>query len=125
MRNKFHLVVPEIIYLEKGFYFILNDLELNDFKEELSQLQAEILMMDAEQLDQTLSLANQYRGELPFRDHVRDFMIAAQCIGKVDLLITYKLNHFKLMQLTGVEILTPEAFFERFTPSSIDGEKIE
>ena len=110
------IVIPTIVYVETGYYFLLHGQSIANYDEELNAYNAEVLLLTKDHLKNVISLAYAHRTSLPFKDHSRDYLIAGQCMGLVDVLVTYNVKHFKEMNLDPIRIMTPEEFISAFTP---------
>lgn len=112
----FHIVIPAIIYAERGYSFLLNGDSFQTFDEEIVTYNGEVLPLTLVQITNAIKLAHAHRKNLPFRDHSRDYLIAGQCQGTIDIFISYNIKHFQALALTSTRIMTPEEFFLEFAP---------
>jgi len=115
-QEAFRIIIPAIVYLEMGYYFILQGQSIEDYDEELATYKAEVLALTKKHLLNVINLAYKHRISLPFKDHSRDYLIAGQCMGLIDVLVTYNVRHFKSMNLDPIQILPPEEFIFVFAP---------
>jgi predicted nucleic acid-binding protein len=110
------IVIPTIVYVEMGYYFLLQGQSITDYDEELNTYNAEVLLLTKDHLQNAINLAYAHRTSLPFKDHSRDYLIAGQCMGLIDVLVTYNVKHFKDMKIDPIRIMTPEEFIFAFIP---------
>ena len=116
-KARFRILVPAVIYMERLYSFLLKGDDGSTYKEEMSAYDGHVVNVSPEHLHATATIAFACRRSLPFRDHARDYMIAGQCQGNVDVLVTYNKKHFEAMHLSGTTLLTPEEFITRFHAS--------
>lgn len=110
------IVIPAIVYIEIGYFFLLQGQSIEDYEKELVTYNAEVLFFTKNHLQNVIDLAYKHRTTLPFKEHSRDYLIAGQCVGLVDVLVTYNVKHFKNMNLGPIHVMTPEDFILAFTP---------
>lgn len=115
-RDRFRVVIPAIIYAERGYSFLLNGEKYERFNEEIGAYHGEVLPLTPGEMVQAIRQAHAHRRRMPFRDHARDYLIAGQCQGRVDVLITYNVRHFEGLGLAPTRVVTPEAFLREFAP---------
>ena len=68
-------------------------------------------------IEKSIAFAHKHRKKLPFKTHSRDYLIAGQCEGQIDLFITYNKKHFEIFNLSSTEILDPEEFIAQYLPN--------
>ncbi len=114
---KFRVVIPAIVYAERGYSFLLNGESVKIFDEEIETYKGEVLPLTRAQIAIAMNLAYKHRKILPFRDHSRDYLIAGQCQGSIYIFISYNVKHFQTLALDPTRILTPEEFIQEFAPA--------
>jgi len=115
-QDKFHVVIPAMVYLEMGYSFLLKGDSIENYDEELTTYNAEVIPFTREHLQNTIILAHANRKTLPFREHSRDYLIAGQCLDFVEIFITYNVRRFKVMKLSTTRFMIPEDFALEFAP---------
>jgi predicted nucleic acid-binding protein len=113
---KFHVKIPAIVYAERGYSFLLNGESFQTFDEEIATYNGDVLPLTREQVVVAINLAHKHRKNLPFRDHGRDYLIAGQCQGTIDIFISYNVKHFQVLSLSPTRTLTPEEFILEYAP---------
>lgn len=113
----FHIAIPAIVYAERGYSFLLNGESFQTFDEEIMAYNGEVLPLTRVQIANAVNLAHSHRNTLPFRDHSRDYLIAGQCQGTINIFISYNVKHFQALALDPTRIMTPEEFFLEFAPA--------
>ncbi len=111
---KFRVMIPAIVYAERGYFFLLNGESFKIFDEEIATYKGEVLPLTRAQITIAVNLAHKYRKDLPFRDHNRDYLIAGQCQGSINILLSYNVKHFQTLALDPTRIMTPEDFIREF-----------
>ncbi len=114
---QFRILIPAIVYAERGYSFLLNGESFKIFDEEIATYKGEVLPLTREQIAIAMNLAHKHRKILPFRDLSRDYLIAGQCQGAIDIFISYNVKHFQTLTLDATRILTPEEFIREFAPA--------
>ncbi len=113
-KTALEVIIPAIVYVEMGYYYLLRGYSIKDYDEELASYTAKVLSLTKEHLINVIDLAYSYRETLPFKHHSRDYLIAGQCRGLVNVFLTYNVGHFQLMDLEFTRILSPEDFIISF-----------
>ncbi len=116
-QGRFRVMIPAIVYVERGYSYLLNGESFKIFDEEIATFNGEVLPLTRAQIMIALNLAHKHRKILPFRDHSRDYLIAGQCQGAINILVSYNVKHFQTLALDPTRILTPEAFIREFAPA--------
>jgi predicted nucleic acid-binding protein len=115
-KNFFQIYIPSIVYAEKGYSFLLKGLDFHAFNTEIKAYNGKIMSLSKVDIESCMKIVYNSRKILPFKEHSRDYLIAGQCCNKIDTFITYNKKHFQMMNLTQIEILTPEEFISKYFP---------
>ena len=115
-QEAFEIIIPSIVYVEMGYYFLLRNHSIEDYDEELATYNATVLLISKDHLVNVIHLAHKHRKNLPFKHHSRDYLIAGQCMGLVNVLITYNVEHFKMINVGLIRVISPEEFIVSFIP---------
>ncbi len=113
---RFHVLIPAIVYAERGYSFLLNGESFKIFDEEIGTYKGEVLPLTRAQIAVAVDLAHKHRKTLPFQDHGRAYLIAGQCQGAIEVLISYNVKHFQAFGLDPTRIFTPEEFIREYAP---------
>jgi predicted nucleic acid-binding protein len=103
----FEFVIPTIVSLEVGFFYMNKGIPWEDFLGELQKFRGTCLPWDAIVVPDVLAIAVANRSKLSFREHFRDFLIGFQCEQVQAALITNNKRHF---EWSHVSLFTPEEF---------------
>ncbi len=109
-KTKLEVKFPAIVYLEVGYYYLRKGISWENFLEEIQKINGSFLGWDSIEVSEVIKNALTNKSTLPFRDHIRDFLIGTQCERLKINLITYNKSHFSWMR--EVSILTPEEFIQ-------------
>lgn len=104
------LRLPTIVSAEVGYFYRSKGIIWEVFLAELEKYHISCLTGDTIRIPLLIENAYANRGELPFQDHFRDFMIGIQCLEIKAHLITYNVKRFSWLDKRIVH--TPEEFAE-------------
>jgi len=113
-KNDIQIFIPAMIYAEKGYSYLLNGDSFITFNDEIKTYNGKILPFTQEEIEISIQLAHKLRKILPFKLHSRDYLIAGQIQGKIDIFITYNKKHFETFNINSIRILEPEEFMLNF-----------
>ena len=105
-RDEMQIYFPTFVQMEVGFYYRMRGFTWEEFWEDVQELDAIFLSWGIVELPELLERANQNKSTLPFRDHLRDYLIGMESEKCSIGLITYNLKHFFWLENT--PIITPE-----------------
>ncbi len=113
-QNKASLQVffPTIVYLEVAYYYLRKGISWEDFLEDIQKFNGTFLDWKSIVIKNVLINAIKNKSTMPFRHHIRDFLIGTQCETLKIALISYNKKHFQWLIKT-VSVLTPEEFIQK------------
>ncbi len=109
-KSNLEIFFPSIVYLEVGYYHLRKGISWENFLEEIQKINGSFLGWDSIEVSEVLKNAVANKSTLPFREHIRDFLIGTQCERLKLNLITYNKNHF--VWVKNISLLTPEEFVQ-------------
>ena len=107
-RERIHVHLPSIVYLEVGYYFMSKGISWDGYEKQLKRFDSKSLTWNLVDQRTVLEHAIVNKESLPFKTHVRDFIIGVQCMNAKVHLITHNKRHFQWC--TGITIFSPEEF---------------
>ncbi|MHA1617641.1 MAG: hypothetical protein ACTSVZ_00045 [Promethearchaeota archaeon] len=120
-KTKLNIALPVIVQLEVGYFYRLKGLSWADFRDEMSKFNCQFLDWQISQPKKIILQAYRQKDRLPFRDHIRDFLIGMQSQNQNRRLITYNLSHFKW--LNKYSAITPEDLIMEIEKNNTEGKK--
>jgi predicted nucleic acid-binding protein len=113
--DRFRVIVPTVVYAETGYSYLRTNRTFKDLDDEIASYDGEVLSLTIDQVQKAIVLANENKAILPFREHNRDYLIAGQLDGAVDVFITYNKRHFAMIAVKNTRLLSPEEFISEYT----------
>ncbi len=107
-KDSLSIALPIIVQLEVGYFYRLKGHSWKVFETEMKKFDCKMLGWDCGSVSSIVSRSYDNRRKLPFRDHIRDYIIGVQVEKEERGLITYNTSHFKW--LNHIEVKTPEEF---------------
>jgi predicted nucleic acid-binding protein len=103
--------IPSIVYLEVAYYYLRKGITWADFLEDIKKFEGVFLDWKSIVIEEVIKNAIANKTNMPFRHHIRDFLIGTQCEALKISLVSYNKNHFNWLHT--VSVLTPEEFIQR------------
>lgn len=119
-KDEISIALPSIVQLEIGYFYLSKGFTMKNFLKYTQRLNAKMLNWTSIQSEKVLQNAIAQRKNLPFKHHIRDFIIGTQCEALSYSLITYNLSHFKWLEKIIAQ--TPDAFIVFFEKTFVQSD---
>jgi predicted nucleic acid-binding protein len=111
-KDELDIAFPKIVQLEVGYYFKTKGYNWEKFMIEMQKFNCRMLDWQMGDPELIINKAFDWKQQLPFKDHIRDYLIGTQCKNENRTLITYNVSHFSWIEK--IEVIAPEDFVRRF-----------
>ncbi len=107
-KDHLHVYVPTIVQMEAGFFHLIKGNTWDQFVQHVGEFGGELVGWDKVLVQDIVVNAFNARQKLPFRQHIRDFIIGTECETLGCELITWNVKHF--FWAKKVKVRSPDQF---------------
>jgi predicted nucleic acid-binding protein len=111
-KGKLRIFVPTIVQMEAGFFHLIKGNTWEDFVLHMQEFGGECVGWDQVSIQDVIVNAYNARQKLPFRQHIRDFIIGTECETLGCDLVTSNVDHFSWVKK--ITVKSPQDFVSWF-----------
>jgi hypothetical protein len=93
-KKQIRVFVPTVVQMEVGFFHLIKGNTWSDFVQHVGEFSGELVAWDHFSVQDVVMNAYNARQKLPFRQHIRDFIIVTECENLGCDLITANIDYF-------------------------------
>ena len=111
-KNQLDIALPIIVHLEVAYYYKIKGFTWEVFQKEMQKFNCIFLDWNVADVSVIINRIYANKNNLPFKHHIRDYLIGIQSEKEKREIITYNVSHFQWIK--NVKVKTPEVFISEF-----------